>query len=179
MRVHSFTLSHTLGNLKCDFQALDLTCTFVTPCLSREPKVRVETTFPICLTILCMPIPIIFFSSFPITWGSHNHSIKIKYMIGNPLGRTLFALARLHTLCHITITHLTCTIVMLEKLLGARSFGGSINHLACRQAILLAYLGEFDLPFIIRSIALAFLRCQALITPTLSFISNNMITLFF
>jgi hypothetical protein len=116
--------------------------------------------------ILCMPIPIIFFSSFLITWGSHNHSIKIKYMIGNPLGRTLFALARLHTLCHITITHPTCIIVMLEKLLGAKSFGGSINHLACRQAILLAYLGGFDLLFIIWTIALAFLGCQALITPT-------------
>ncbi len=55
---------------------------------------------------------------------------------------------------------------MLEKLLGARSFSGSINHVACCQAILLAYLGGFDLLFIIRTIALAFLGCRALITPT-------------
>jgi len=30
---------------------------------------------------------------------------------------------------------------MLEKLLGAGSCGGSISHLTCRQAILLASLG--------------------------------------
>jgi hypothetical protein len=37
------------------------------------------------------------------------------------------------------------TIVTLEKLLGAGSFGGSINHLACRQTILFVFLGGFNL----------------------------------
>ncbi len=43
----------------------------------------------------------------------------------------------------------TCMIITLEKLIGARSFGGSTNHLAYRQAILLAFLGGLNFPFII------------------------------
>jgi hypothetical protein len=38
------------------------------------------------------------------------------------------------------------TIIMLEKLFSVGSFGGSIGHLKCRQATLLAFLGEFGLP---------------------------------
>jgi hypothetical protein len=60
----------------------------------------------------------------------------------------------------------TCTILTLEKLFGVRSFGGFINHLACHQTTLLASLGGFNFPSIVRTIALAFLGCWALITPT-------------
>jgi hypothetical protein len=38
------------------------------------------------------------------------------------------------------------TITTLEKLLGAGTFCGSINHLICRQAIFPTSLGGFDLP---------------------------------
>jgi len=41
--VHSLTLSHTLGNMKCDSQASLLAHTFASPCLGREPKGRVTT----------------------------------------------------------------------------------------------------------------------------------------
>ncbi len=60
----------------------------------------------------------------------------------------------------------TYPIVTLEKLLSARSFGGSINHLACYQATLLASSSKLSLPFIVWTIALAFLGCWALIIPT-------------
>jgi hypothetical protein len=43
----------------------------------------------------------------------------------------------------------THTIFTLEKLFGARSFGGYIGHLAHHQAILLASLGEFGLPSVV------------------------------
>jgi hypothetical protein len=42
--------------------------------------------FPIYLMILCTPIPIIFFPSFP-TWGFDSHFVKIKHTIGGPIGR--------------------------------------------------------------------------------------------
>jgi hypothetical protein len=38
-----------------------------------------------------------------------------------------------------------CTIATLEKLFGAKSFGGFIGHLARRQAIFFASLGVFGL----------------------------------
>jgi hypothetical protein len=60
----------------------------------------------------------------------------------------------------------TCTIITLEKLLGARSFGGSINHLACGQAILLASSSGLNFLFIVWTIALTFLGCWALIILT-------------
>jgi hypothetical protein len=56
---------------------------------------------------------------------------------------------------------------MLEKLLGAKSFSGFINHLACRQATLLASSGKLTFPSIVQTIAPAFLGCWALITPTI------------
>jgi hypothetical protein len=56
---------------------------------------------------------------------------------------------------------------MLEKLLGVRSFGDSINHLAHHQTTLLTSLGGFGLPFMVQTIAPAFLRCRALIALAL------------
>jgi hypothetical protein len=41
--VHSFTLSYTLGNMKCDSQASFLDCTFASPYFGHEPKARVVT----------------------------------------------------------------------------------------------------------------------------------------
>jgi hypothetical protein len=38
---------------------------------------------------------------------------------------------------------------MLEKLFGARSFGGSIGHLVHRHAILIVFLGELGLPHVV------------------------------
>jgi hypothetical protein len=55
------------------------------------------------------------------------------------------------------------TIVMLEKLLGVRSFGGSIGHLAHCQAIFLAFLGRIGLRYVVQTIAPTFLGCWALI----------------
>jgi hypothetical protein len=43
----------------------------------------------------------------------------------------------------------TCTIVMLEKLFGVKSFGVSIDHLACHQAILFVSSSELGLPFVV------------------------------
>jgi hypothetical protein len=41
--VHSLTLSHTLGNMKCDSRPSHLAHTFASPCLRYKPKVRVVT----------------------------------------------------------------------------------------------------------------------------------------
>jgi len=60
-----------------------------------------------------------------------------------------------------------CTIIMLEKILGAGSFGGSINHLTHLQTTLHASSSELDLPSIVQATILAFLGCWALIAPTL------------
>jgi hypothetical protein len=57
----------------------------------------------------------------------------------------------------------TRTIVTLEKLLGVRSFGGSIGHLAHCQAIFLTSLGMIGLRSVIQTIAPTFLGCWALI----------------
>jgi hypothetical protein len=57
----------------------------------------------------------------------------------------------------------TLTIVMLEKLLGARSFGDSINHIAYHQTIISIYLGKFSLPSIVWIVALTLFGCWALI----------------
>jgi hypothetical protein len=57
----------------------------------------------------------------------------------------------------------TRTIVILEKLLGVRSFGGFIDHLAHHQAILLISLGKLGLLFIVWIVTPTFLGCWALI----------------
>jgi len=59
------------------------------------------------------------------------------------------------------------TIITLEKLLGAGSFGGSINHLTCHQATLLTSLGRFGLPYVVWTITPTFLWCWALIALAL------------
>jgi hypothetical protein len=41
--VHSFTLSYTLKNMKCDSRASFLAHTFASSCFSRKPKVKVTT----------------------------------------------------------------------------------------------------------------------------------------
>ncbi len=41
--VHSFTPSHILGSMKCDFRASLFAYTFTSPCLGREPKAKVAT----------------------------------------------------------------------------------------------------------------------------------------
>jgi len=47
-----------------------------------------RSTFSTCLTILCTPVPIVFFSSL-LTWVSHSHSIKIKQTIRGPIRRNI------------------------------------------------------------------------------------------
>jgi hypothetical protein len=51
----------------------------------------------------------------------------------------------------------------LKKLFGVELFGGSISH----EAILLAFLSEFNLPFVVQIITFAFLGCWALIVLAL------------
>jgi hypothetical protein len=46
------------------------------------------STFLICLTILRMPIPIVFFLGL-WTWGSHSHFIGIGYTTRGPIGRNV------------------------------------------------------------------------------------------
>jgi hypothetical protein len=58
------------------------------------------------------------------------------------------------------------TMVILEKLFGARSFGGFISYLDCHQAIIPTFLGGLDLLSMVQIAAPAFLGCWALIVPT-------------
>ncbi len=60
----------------------------------------------------------------------------------------------------------TCTITTLEKLLGAGSFNGSINHLAHYWATFLSFLGRFGLLFLVQITTLTFLG-WTLIVPAL------------
>jgi hypothetical protein len=39
--------------------------------------------------ILHTPIPIIFFFSCFSTWGSHNHFVEVRYIIGGPIKRSI------------------------------------------------------------------------------------------
>jgi hypothetical protein len=61
------------------------------------------------------------------------------------------------------------TIVTLEKLLIVGSFDGFIGHLVHCQATFLATLGGLNFLFVVRTIALTFLGCWALIV--LAFVS--------
>jgi hypothetical protein len=47
-----------------------------------------KLVFPICLTMLCTPIPIVFFSCF-LTWGSHSHFIGVRYTTRGPIVRNV------------------------------------------------------------------------------------------
>ncbi len=49
---HPLTLSHTLGNMKCDSWASPLVRTFTSPCLGCEPKAKVVTPIIIIHPIL-------------------------------------------------------------------------------------------------------------------------------
>jgi len=53
----------------------------------------------------------------------------------------------------------THAIIMLEMLLGAGSFGGSISPLTCRHATLLASSSKLGLPFVVWTISPTFLGC--------------------
>jgi hypothetical protein len=57
-------------------------------------------------------------------------------------------------------------MAILEKLFGARSFGGFIGHLDRHQTILPTFLGGFDLLFMVQIAIPAFLGCWAVIVPT-------------
>ncbi len=70
--------------------------------------------FTICLTILCMPIPIIYFLHF-LAWGFHNHFVRIRYMIRDPLGRTLFALVHFCIFHPITTSHPICVFPFVRE----------------------------------------------------------------
>jgi hypothetical protein len=56
---------------------------------------------------------------------------------------------------------------MLDKLLGVRSFDGSIDHLACHQTTILTSLGRFSFLFVVQIVALTLLGCCALINLAL------------
>jgi hypothetical protein len=58
------------------------------------------------------------------------------------------------------------TIATLEKLLGVGSFGDSMNHLACCQAISI-FSSMLNLPYVVWIVAPTFLGCWALIILTL------------
>jgi hypothetical protein len=57
----------------------------------------------------------------------------------------------------------THTIIMLEKLLGVGSFGGSIGHLIHCQATLPIFSNELSFLFMVHTTAPTFLGCWALI----------------
>jgi hypothetical protein len=52
-KVHSFTFSYIFVSMKCDSRVSLLARTFVNPCLGREPKVKVATTFLWTLLFTC------------------------------------------------------------------------------------------------------------------------------
>jgi hypothetical protein len=49
-----------------------------------------RSNFPICLTIICMAIPIVFFSSLS-TWRFQNYFVRFKYTIRGPIGRSVIS----------------------------------------------------------------------------------------
>jgi hypothetical protein len=52
VRVHSLTLSYTLGSMKCDSRASLFARTFTSPCLGCEPKVKVATFYVLLILLL-------------------------------------------------------------------------------------------------------------------------------
>jgi hypothetical protein len=133
-----------------------------------------------------MPIPIIIFldpdQSFVVKALHENLEMTSNFLMFADLQAT-FAMFSLHyaqRLGYLLFTMFPSpsilqhyiefdihTIITLEKLLGAGSFGGYINHLTHHQAILLAFLGGLSLCFIIRTTTLTFLGCCALIALAL------------
>ncbi len=51
-------------------------------------KILWKLTILVCLTIICTPIPIVFFSGFP-TCGFHSHFVEVKYTTRGPIGRNV------------------------------------------------------------------------------------------
>jgi hypothetical protein len=68
---------------------------------------------------------------------------------------------------------------MLEKLLGSRSFGTTMGHLARHKIILIVFSGGLGLPLVVRHVTFTFLGYWALIIPALVFHSSRKITLLF
>jgi len=69
--VHSFTLSHTPGRMKCDSWASFLACTFTSPCLGHKPKAKVATLiFHVIMTwhAIWQQIVTIFMAIHDILW---------------------------------------------------------------------------------------------------------------
>jgi hypothetical protein len=79
-----------------------------------------RSTFPMCSTILLMPIPIVLFSSFS-TWGFHSHFIEIKSTIGGPIGRNVVCFVHLCVLRPIVATHPICVFLSLANDTHSRS----------------------------------------------------------
>jgi len=80
--------------------------------------------FPIYLMIICMSLPIIFFSGL-MTWGFHSHFIIIRYMTRGPLGGALFALVHFYAFCLTTLAHPTCVYPSLVD--DTRIVGPTLN----------------------------------------------------
>ncbi len=60
------------------------------------------------------------------------------------------------------------TIGMLEKLVGAGFFNGSISHLTHCQAIFPTFSNELSFIFMVQTTTPTFLGCWALIVPTIA-----------
>ncbi len=52
------------------------------------------STFSICLMILCTPIPIVFLLGL-LTWGFHNHFVKVRYTTRRPIERSIICFGSL------------------------------------------------------------------------------------
>ncbi len=72
-----------------------------------------KSHFSIYSTILCTPIPSVFFSGFP-TWGSHSHFIRIMFMTRGPIEKNVvFFFVHLRIFRPTPTTHLTCVFPLL------------------------------------------------------------------
>ncbi len=74
-----------------------------------------QINFPYLFDNCSMPIYIVFFLSFFI-WGSHNRFVKIKYMIGDPLGGMLFVLIHLCAFRLTALTNPPCVFLLLAHI---------------------------------------------------------------
>jgi hypothetical protein len=66
VKVHSLTLSYTLGSIKFDSWASLLAHTFVSHCLGLAPKAKVATTYLCPITYLLFTYPLITYISISI-----------------------------------------------------------------------------------------------------------------
>jgi hypothetical protein len=56
MQIHSFTVSYTFKNMKCDLWVSFLSHTFASPYFGREPKARVAKPSALCLKFTCLNV---------------------------------------------------------------------------------------------------------------------------